>query len=197
MDIGTFDGFWAFELERRGAQVVAIDVETADQAQWPPIHRKRLEAAEDRDIQLGRGFAIAREALRSRVQRVVCPVGELTPEAIGGPVRHAFLGALLLHLRDPVGALERVLHALEPGGRLLLLEPVDPRTTLLHPRRPVAQFRALATDFTWWRANLATLRAWLSTAGFVLEGRPHLLFPRGRAGMDRVPTVALAARRPA
>ncbi|MEJ7781502.1 MAG: methyltransferase domain-containing protein, partial [Solirubrobacteraceae bacterium] len=197
LDVGTFDGFWAFELERRGAQVVAIDVETVDQAQWPPIHRERLEAAaRNMEIQLGRGFAIAREALGSRVERVICPVGELTCEAIGGPVRHAFLGALLLHLRDPVGALERVLHALEPGGRLLLLEPVDPRTTLLHPRRPVAQFRALATDFTWWKANLATLRAWLRTAGFAPEGRPLLLLPRGHAGMDRVPTVALTARRP-
>lgn len=45
LDIGTFDGFWAFELERRGAQVMAIDAETVDQAQWPPIHRERLEAA--------------------------------------------------------------------------------------------------------------------------------------------------------
>ena len=58
------------------------------------------------------------------------------------------------------------------------------------------QFRALATDFTWWKANLATLRAWLRTAGFAPEGRPLLLLPRGHAGMDRVPTVALTARRP-
>nr|MBA2506600.1 methyltransferase type 11 [Thermoleophilaceae bacterium] len=26
LDVGTFDGFWAFEMERRGAEVVAIDV---------------------------------------------------------------------------------------------------------------------------------------------------------------------------
>lgn len=33
-------------------------------------------------------------------------VRELTPEAIGGQVDLAFIGALLLHLRDPFGALE-------------------------------------------------------------------------------------------
>ena len=27
LDVGTFDGFWAFELEKRGAEVVAIDIE--------------------------------------------------------------------------------------------------------------------------------------------------------------------------
>ncbi len=27
LDVGTFDGFWAFELERRGADVVALDVD--------------------------------------------------------------------------------------------------------------------------------------------------------------------------
>jgi len=31
LDVGTFDGFWAFELERRGAsEVLALDVPAAD-----------------------------------------------------------------------------------------------------------------------------------------------------------------------
>ena len=43
LDIGTFDGFWAFEMERRGAEVVAIDIERVGQAQLPPSNRSRLE----------------------------------------------------------------------------------------------------------------------------------------------------------
>ncbi len=27
LDVGTWDGFWAFELERRGAEVVALDLD--------------------------------------------------------------------------------------------------------------------------------------------------------------------------
>src|SRR3954464_2618660 len=77
LDVGTFDGFWAFELERRGAEVVAIDVGAVDEAQWPPLQRERLrERARGWDIELGRGFALASEALGSRARRVVKSVLE-------------------------------------------------------------------------------------------------------------------------
>src|SRR3712207_6187384 len=36
LDVGSFDGFWAFEMERRGAaEVVAIDVNVPEQWDWP------------------------------------------------------------------------------------------------------------------------------------------------------------------
>src|SRR5947208_11898412 len=41
LDIGTFDGFFAFELERRGAaQVVAADIEERRLREWPAGERK-------------------------------------------------------------------------------------------------------------------------------------------------------------
>ena len=39
LDIGTWDGFWAFEMERRGAEVVALDVEHESEYDWPPRRR--------------------------------------------------------------------------------------------------------------------------------------------------------------
>jgi hypothetical protein len=42
LDVGTFDGFWAFELERRGAEVRATDLDRFDQTEWPPAHADRL-----------------------------------------------------------------------------------------------------------------------------------------------------------
>ena len=167
LDAGTFDGFWAFELEKRGADVVAIDVEKIDDAQWPPFRRERLRAeAAEMDLELGRGFRTAAEALGSNVERVICDIRELAPDRVGGPVDLAFCGALLLHLRDPVGALERLRETLAPGGSLILLEPIAVRETLLSPRRPVARFEPLSTTFNWWRPNLAALTGWLGTAGF-------------------------------
>lgn len=167
LDIGTFDGFWAFELERRGAEVVAIDIANVGDAEIPPNNRAAVELeAEAFGIEIGRGFAIAAELLQSRAQRIVCKVGELTPEAIGGPVQIAFMGALLIHLRDPVAALERIRGALAPGGELYQLETVSPVLTALHPRRPVARLQTLETGFNWWMPNVAALRAWLKTAGF-------------------------------
>ena len=168
LDIGTFDGFWAFELERRGAEVVATDVESLGAAQWPALQRATLEHyAREKDLELGRGFGLAAELLGSSVRRVVCDVMDLTPEAIGGQVDVAFMGALLLHLRDPVGALERVREVIVPGGQLFQLEAVDLAATLRFPRQPVARFQARDTPFNWWRANASALRAWLDTAGFI------------------------------
>ena len=40
LDVGTWDGFWAFEMERRGAEsVLAIDLQDQDQWDWPPETR--------------------------------------------------------------------------------------------------------------------------------------------------------------
>src|SRR3954469_10617548 len=151
LDVGTFDGFWAFELERRGAEVVAIDVGAVDEAQWPPLQRERLrERARGWDIELGRGFALASEALGSRARRVVKSVLEVAPEDLGGEVDLVFMGALMLHLRDPVQALERVHGVLAPGGTLLQMQTFGLLTTVLAPRRPVAEFLAATTEFNWW-----------------------------------------------
>ena len=74
LDVGTFDGFWAFEMERRGAQVTSLDVDRIQQLDWPP----RLRPAEDGPR--GRTFRIAHEALGSSVERVGCSIYEATPE---------------------------------------------------------------------------------------------------------------------
>jgi tRNA (mo5U34)-methyltransferase len=168
LDVGTFDGFWAFELERRGAEVVAIDVEKVGDAELVPGRRDMVEReALAFGVELGRGFRIAAELLHSRVRRTACNVLDLTPEAIGGPVDLVFIGALLIHLRDPVLALERVRDVLVPGGELYQLEGVSLRSSLMHPRRPVAHLQTLETSFNWWYPNSAALKAWLRTAGFV------------------------------
>src|SRR5579884_3015291 len=67
LDVGTWDGFWAFEMERRGAQVVALDLDDEHALDWPPRRRPREFDTEPR----GRGFALAKSILGSRVDRVV------------------------------------------------------------------------------------------------------------------------------
>src|SRR4051812_29410108 len=39
LEVGTWDGFWAFEMERRGAEVVAIDLDDERKLDWPPRRR--------------------------------------------------------------------------------------------------------------------------------------------------------------
>src|SRR5438874_6582233 len=62
LDVGTFEGFWAFELERRGAEVTALDVDRLHQLDWPA----RLRPSEDG--RRGEGFELAREMLGSSVR---------------------------------------------------------------------------------------------------------------------------------
>ncbi|BDG72204.1 hypothetical protein Rmf_21330 [Roseomonas fluvialis] len=57
LDIGTFDDFWAFQFEKRGtAEVMALDVETFGDIDFPPPVRATMDA-QTLATPLGRGFA--------------------------------------------------------------------------------------------------------------------------------------------
>jgi tRNA (mo5U34)-methyltransferase len=134
------------------------------------------------------------------VRRVSCNVHELTPERIGGAVDIAFVGAILEHLRDPVGALERIREALRPDGLLVVLERVSVRAMLLSPRAATATFQPLVSQFTWWRPNVAGLVAFIRTAGFEdVRRRGRLMYPpvtaRTRAAFCLVQAATRSADR--
>lgn len=197
VDVGSFDGFWAFELERRGAEVVAIDTETIEANEWPPVNRMRLEReAMAADVVLGRGFRIAAAALASRVRRETCNVYDLAPERVGGHVDFAFSGTILLHLRDPVRALEAIYATLRPGGEVRLFEPFSALLSLRVPRRPVAHFKASGGNFNWWYPNLWSLLEWTRAAGFKEIRRLGVLRPASTRQMRQWYAV-VSARRPA
>jgi SAM-dependent methyltransferase len=189
LDIGTYDGFWAFELERRGAEVVALDVDEIPPPDTPVANR-RLIAAEAEGREPGKGFRALSSLLGSKVQRVSLDVYDLTADAVGGQVDLVFLGAMLLHLRDPVGALERVLQVLTPGGDLILFEPVD--VALSKKKEPLARYLAHDTTWTWWYPNTACLLQWAQTAGFrdVRAGRPVDVQPVHGPRQRLVPVTA-------
>jgi tRNA (mo5U34)-methyltransferase len=196
LDVGTFDGFWAFEMERRGAESLAIDVARLDAAEWPPNRRPELvERMNEWDIRLGRGFRLASETLGSGVRRVECDIYELTPETVGGPVDLIFLGAILLHLRDPIRALERAFGALKPGGELIMLETFSLADTIRSPRRPVAHFEPLVTQFNWWHPNISCLKAWPWTAGFTEVRHTGIHRPKALKPMGGL-YASVRARRP-
>lgn len=199
LDVGTFDGFWAFAMEDRGGTVVGIDVDDTTQLEHPPLRRDaNVAAARASGVVPGDGFRLAAAARGSRVRRVSCNVYDLTPEAIGGPVDVALVGTILQHLRDPVRALERVRDCLAPGGVAILVETVHVGLTLRHPRRPVGEFRPAMPDnsFTWWVPNLSLLRAWPTAAGMPpLSRRPVLHRPvRGAGRGDWVAAVRVTPR---
>lgn len=177
LDIGTFDGFWAFEMERRGAaEVVAADILDPFAWDWPagadPLAIEALERRKD----AGRGFAIAAEALGSTVQKIEASVYDLDP-AVHGEFDFVFMGSLLLHLRDPVRALECARSVCR--GLFLTIDAVDPLLSLLHPRRPLGFLEGTARPW-WWKPNLRGYEQMVRSAGFeVLEGPTPFLIPPG------------------
>src|SRR5258708_5723177 len=66
LDIGTFDGFWAFEMERRGAEVVAIDILDPKAWDWPANSTDELIEILERRKRGGAGFLLAATSLGSR-----------------------------------------------------------------------------------------------------------------------------------
>lgn len=200
LDVGTFDGFWAFGMEERGAaEVVGIDVDDTTQLEHPPLRREaNIAASRASGVVLGEGFRLAAAARGSRARRVSCNVYDLDADVIGGPVDFVLVGTILQHLRDPVRALERVKGVLRPGGTAVLVETISRRLTMTHPRRPVAEFRAAMPEssFTWWVPNLSLLRAWPTAAGMPpTSRRPVLYRPREHVAKgDVLAAVAVAPR---
>lgn len=189
LDVATFDGFWAFEMERRGAaETLAVDLLDSRQFDWPANSDPAVIAAMERRKQGGDGFEIARRALASGVRRVETNVYDLDPDELGR-FDFVYVGSLLMHLRDPVRALERVRSVCE--GTLLLVDNIDLGLTLRHPRRPVAALDGRGRPW-WWKMNVAALARAVEAAGFrTLRPARRFWMPPGR-GQPRVqPSRAL------
>jgi tRNA (mo5U34)-methyltransferase len=168
LDVATYDGFYAFELERRGAaEVVATDVGRHQDWDWPARLRGRGGAELERLAGAkGQGFEVAREALGSAVAKRTVNVYDLSPERLG-VFDVVVCGSLLLHLRDPVRALEAIRSVC--AGWFMSVEAVSLPLSLLLPRRPAAELARLDETCQWWTVNSAGHRRLLEAAGFEVE----------------------------
>jgi tRNA (mo5U34)-methyltransferase len=158
LEVGTWDGFWAFEMERRGAEVVALDLDDERELDWPA----RRRPTQWPDVQRGQGFHVAKELLGSKVERVVGSVYDATPEELG-TFDLVFCGSVLIHLRDQLLALERM--AALSRGMLISAEEYEPRLSLLpwpvsrsHVRRDAA--------VVYWMPNIRCWKELIWAAGF-------------------------------
>jgi tRNA (mo5U34)-methyltransferase len=165
LDLGARDGFFSFEVERRGAsRVVALDYVSSDLT----------------------GFDLCKTLLESQVEWItanVYQINQLERESFDAVL---FLG-LIYHLRHPILALDRIHDVLKVGGRLYLETHIIDDGFVLNDGRwgkladfgqqiadtPLAQFYfggALGNDPTSpWAPNLACLVGLVESAGFVVQ----------------------------
>jgi SAM-dependent methyltransferase len=173
LDVATFDGFWAFEMETRGAdEVVAIDLLDATQADWPVNSSPAVIEAIGQRKRAGEGFEIAHSLRGSSVERIEMSVYDLDPAEVG-EFDFVYVGSLLIHLRDPVRALERVRSVCR--GRLLLVDNVNLGLSLRHPRRPIASLDGDGRPW-WWKMNMRGLVRAVEAGGFRLVQPPKRIW---------------------
>jgi tRNA (mo5U34)-methyltransferase len=177
LDVATYNGFWAFEFERRGAaEVVGTDIENFAAIDLAPARRASM-SAEELTRPTGIGFEIARAALRSNVRREVVDVYDLSPARLG-TFDFVMCSDLLLHLTNPIRALQRIRTVTK--GCAYIADMYDQYLDRCGPLGLV-QYRGGMNDYVWWTFSLSGLEQLIRDAGFSRVTRLdtfHLL-PRG------------------
>jgi tRNA (mo5U34)-methyltransferase len=181
------DGFWAFELERRGAnEVVAIDL--VDPWQQDAPVGERSDGPAPPEALRGSGFHVAADLLGSRVQYRDLNVYDLDPRDLG-EFDVVVMGYVLQMLRDPLRGLEAVRRVCR--GHLILLDTVSLPLSLVPS--PVARLDARRDGSEWFVFNRRGLRKALELAGFEVEAMTPIF--RDRYGPPREDEpMALGAR---
>jgi hypothetical protein len=172
LEIGTADGFLAFEMEKRGATVVTVDL---PRNAWPdlfplapPLH------ADDRarfleHVALRRNaFWFCHRAFDSRVRLHESHVGHLDRRLTGFDV--VVIGNVLQHLRDPVG----VLLELATRADTLVVTEAD-WSNGAHDTAPVMQLFtshiATRNPASWFMVSPQLVEDLLSLTGFSITAR--------------------------
>jgi tRNA (mo5U34)-methyltransferase len=160
LDIGAWDGWFSFEMERRGATVVAVDATRQTR------------------------FLEAKGLMSSNVEHVVADISHLTPRDVGTFDIVLFFG-VLYHLKHPMLALERVC---ELSTDLVCVESfvTDEEPTGTIPTMEFYEGTELAGQFdNWVGPNISCLLAMCRTAGFarvefhsVVDHRAHMICHR-------------------
>ncbi len=185
LDVGTADGFWAFEMERRGAAVVAIDVPRLSATDLPPQVRQAIIGA-DLDVEAGVNFKYAAKALGSQVKRVFSSVYELDRSELG-TFDFVHAGDILVHLENPLAALRSIRGV--AGGAALFADAIDPELQ----GQTVTRYLGGWEHCTWWIPSLETLAQMILDAGFT-SVQVHTIYSltetNGRPGAWRASLLA-------
>lgn len=220
LDVGSATGFFAFEMERRGASVTSVELPAL--SRWDtfpgetssaiiakirerlPSHSPLADGAMDEafrsmseaqlhGILLDGPFQFCRRALGSTVERVYTSIYDLGPTFGERRFDLVMLGDILVHVVDPLRALAAAAGVCR--GEIVIADDIignedDP---------PALRFVGGATEegdaAEWWRANIAWYRQVLTRMGFreIALGPPFTVTVRPSGG--RLNKRVLRARR--
>lgn len=178
LDAACSNGFWAFEFERRGGTVVALDIPTI--ADWDfPAGAPPLGTTAP-DVLSAAAFGIAHRALASQVQLVRRNLYTMDPDDLG-MFDFVHMADVLLHLRNPLDALRRLRELTAPGGLALIADVFDPAL-----KGMVMRYAGGFENLIWWTPSLDCLVQLVHDAGFATVEVPTTYTVPGRAGWRAV-----------
>jgi SAM-dependent methyltransferase len=179
LDVGTGSGWFATYFEQCGAKVTTVDVrgycdfDVFGRSTYPDVSTEK--PGPDRVLPNGRviyyspvsrGFWIMKDILGLKAEYVNARIYNICPELFHGrEFDLVFIGSLLMHLRDPIGALMAVRSVCR--SRLIANSLRDPA----RDRESTPYMLLLPSDetrdkITWWVPNKACLVQWFRAAGF-------------------------------
>lgn len=187
LDVGTASGFLSFHAEKRGGNVTAFDMpvdgnwDTVPYADKPTsnlnteqieaelYNRRQSESTRYKrlhSVQVVRNsFYYAHKKYLSNVRLFEGSVYEISQDV--GIFDVAFVGAILLHLRDPFLALHRI--AQVTTKQLVISDLLNPYFRERSKGMPDLEFLPDAQKVhihAWWRLSPGAIAAMLKTVGF-------------------------------
>jgi SAM-dependent methyltransferase len=175
LEFGAASGGLTFWMEQQGAEVVAVDLSPdVARTRWDTLvgaedNLEEINSAMSSGIErLNNGFWYAHQRLGSSA-RLVHGTAYNVPNEIGR-FDVVTLGSILLHLRDPLGALENAIRFTDKSIIITDIVPgfIDERLQSL----PLAYFmpdksrRTRHGGWTWWQITPEVYRRFLELKGF-------------------------------
>jgi O-methyltransferase len=180
LEIGPASGFLTFEMEKRGAEVVSVEVTAKHGWDFVPYPASKLEEVlGPRRIVMERlknSYWFSHAAHRSKAKMYYGDVYNL-PSSLG-EFDIAVMGSVLLHCRDPLRIVEQC------GKKARSLIIID----MFHPDlegAPISRLAPTAQNFlwhTWWDFSTQFFTQFLAVMGFLTsETSTHQQYHRNRA----------------
>lgn len=178
LDVGTGSGWFAAYFEQRGATVTTVDVRgycdfdvygrAAPSAPSEAGRSPDLVLSDGRAVfhsPVSGGFWVMKRLLGLETEFVNARIYDLRPELFGGRTFDlVFVGSLLMHVRDPIGALTSVRSVC--GGSLvantLRIEGAGDSDSV--PYQILLASRDVSIN--WWVPSRACVVKWFEGAGF-------------------------------
>jgi O-methyltransferase len=179
LEIGPASGFLTFEMEKRGAEVISVEVTAKHGWDFVPYPTAQLEEVfGPRQVvmqQLKNSYWLSHAALSSKARVYYGDVYNL-PAALG-QFDIAVMAAVLLHCRDPLRILEQ---CGKMAKRLIIVDKSHPDLE----GAPVCRLAPTPENFlwhTWWHFSTHFFTQFLKVMGFTASERTtHQQFHRGR-----------------